>query len=1774
MKDGSVGLRIVIDSSQLNREILKSRREFNALGDEVVKESRRIESAFSGITQSVVGFAGAWSAKEVVSSLVKIRGEFQQLEVAFSSFLGSEQKASVLMSQITETAAKTPFGLQELASGAKQLLAYGASAEKVNGTLIRLGDIAAGLSMPLGDLVYLYGTTMTQGRLYTQDLNQFLGRGIPMIQGLADVMGVAEREVKGLVEEGKVGFPEVQKVIENLTNEGGKFGGLMDKQSHTIAGQISNIEDAFDMMFDKIGQQNEDVINSALEGTKWLIENYEVVGDTLMTLVATYGVYKASLMALTAYTNAAYNYEATQLRALLVDKTASMDADLAGAVAKGRMTSARAAEVQALRAELNAKIENARATSAEADAEAKAATQKRMRAQLEFNLAREAVEAKQQEIDAMEYLGQEKTANALRDEQDVLVKNMHAKAEALDAAAKDANTAKTKAQTAAQTVNTLQTQRDTVAKKLNGTQTKLLTVLTNGLKKTLNSLKAAWASNPVGLILMGVTMVAGALMTLGDATESASFESTKFGEAAAKTARQIDMLFAVIKATNNKSKAHGDALDELIKIYEDAGIHIDHERDLLQQLNDEREKAIELIKAEGEERDKANNIAAYNEAIASSTQSMTDKMLEQLKVAEIDGSGFLFFDDRNADATQKRAAEITKIIGSIFESEADEIAKITDVAEREKRMTETLDKAAEAYMNIMGYDENSKEHGHSIGFFNLDVKWEEILTDYVDKVGTLTTARDKLTASYEEAEKASKKEAEATDYTTLSFDDLFKATMKVDENLNDIGNANVRPKIDTSSISKALTMIDTLAQQLGVAGPLFAVLGEKLGSYTEEDDDETQVTAADELERRMADAIKSRKGVSKMLKDVNESLDNAIVGSAEEQKLLALQKRLQDAQKKFKSAENAKKEAEARKKAEEDAEKQLRKIQQQNSRDEIALRAESHEKKMAQIEQEYEEEKAKIEQQITELAKLNKKAGTTGLNSNGLTPEQQKAVDEALRLATQNRIKSEEELLKESASAMRDYLKEYGSFQQQKLAIAEDYAQRIAKATTEGDKLRLQKERDNALSKMSYESISMGIDWRALLTGVGSLSVEMMKPMLAQLEAYTMTDDYAKADMDEREKVAELILELRRFVGTGSNKTWEDLATATQKFEAAVATYRDLEEQERVAYEKLATAKEQLAKGEITQAEYDKLNATATELSTQTVNAKNEMQSLGNTLNETTEEIKNYVSPLTTALNKLGTWKGVEGFDNVKNSVESIDELKGSLDTALGGMNEGLGKNIGTALSSTMSSTLSSIGGEVTSFISSGVGGIVGIIAQIPRLILDMVGNIKNMITGVLDSLTELISLRWIDDFVVSILDAIGGLIDAIFDLPENLFHVVEAIIVDGVGGLLNTIIGRIGNILSFGLLSSKGPAEWFSGSNAQEVQETIDRLTDRNERLTTAVETLTNEIKQGRGAKSVEEYRKAVELQSEINKNALDIAKAQASYVGSHHSWAYYWEGFTEEEIARISKQIGRAWDGDLWSLSPDEMELLRSNVDIWERIQNSGEGGYGERLTEELDKYIEQAGKLEELTEALYEGLTGMSFDSMYSNFVDSLMDMEYSAKDAAEDISEYFAKAMLSNKIGEIIGDDLEDWYEKFGKAMEDGMTEEERENLMNEYLGYVEEAEKWRDEIFAATGYGGTSASQDSTKKGFATASQDSVDELNGRFTGIQMSVEAIKSQTGVIIDLTRSQRLDVATMRQHTEELRGLALSSINHLADISRNTYQLHEMNERLGQIEKHTRKL
>lgn len=334
--NGRIGFSLGLDDSDLRRQINAVVAQFGRMGDVVEEEGGRMDSTFSRLARSLSGIAAGWSVKEFTAKVAQVRGEFQQLEIAFETMLGSGAKANALMSQLTHTAAVTPFDLQGVASGAKQLLAYGTAAEEVNETLTRLGDIASGLSIPLGDMVYLYGTTMTQGRLYTQDLRQFMGRGIPLAEELANQFGVAKDEVGELVTAGKVGAEEVKKAIWNMTNEGSKFGGLMEKQSASITGQISNLEDAVDMMFNDIGKASQGAITTAISGVSTLIENYEEVGTILASIATAYGTYKAAIAAVAV----AQRVNITLLRQAVVEKklaaAASITLSNAEAIAAAR----------------------------------------------------------------------------------------------------------------------------------------------------------------------------------------------------------------------------------------------------------------------------------------------------------------------------------------------------------------------------------------------------------------------------------------------------------------------------------------------------------------------------------------------------------------------------------------------------------------------------------------------------------------------------------------------------------------------------------------------------------------------------------------------------------------------------------------------------------------------------------------------------------------------------------------------------------------------------------------------------------------------------------------------------------------------------------------------------------------------------------------------------------------------------------------------------------------------------------------------------------------------------------------------------------------------------------------------------------------------------------------------------------------------------------------------------------------------------------------------
>lgn len=296
------GLKFEItgDNSSLLRSFRESQEAASSMAKKIEDSGASIDGVINRITTAAAGMLTAFSAQQFASKVMSVRGEFQQLEVAFTTMLGSASEASRLMDQLVKTAATTPFDLQGVANGAKQLLAYGTSADEVNETLVRLGDIAAGLSIPLGDLVYLYGTTMTQGRMFTQDLRQFQSRGIDMTGELSKQFGIAKDKVGEFVTAGKVGADAVKQAIVSMTSEGGRFAGLMEKQSHTITGQISNIEDAITNMFDKIGEKNEGVINTGLGAVSYLVEHWEAIGKVVLEVAVAYGTYKAALLAVYA----------------------------------------------------------------------------------------------------------------------------------------------------------------------------------------------------------------------------------------------------------------------------------------------------------------------------------------------------------------------------------------------------------------------------------------------------------------------------------------------------------------------------------------------------------------------------------------------------------------------------------------------------------------------------------------------------------------------------------------------------------------------------------------------------------------------------------------------------------------------------------------------------------------------------------------------------------------------------------------------------------------------------------------------------------------------------------------------------------------------------------------------------------------------------------------------------------------------------------------------------------------------------------------------------------------------------------------------------------------------------------------------------------------------------------------------------------------------------------------------------------------------------------
>ena len=1548
--------------------------------ERVEKDGKSIDDVISNIQNSMNIAIGGWSIGKFVNQMMQVRGQFQQTEMAFKTMLQSEEKADALMKQLIRTAAVTPFGVEDVTEGAKQLLAFNVAAEDVNKTLIGLGDVAAGMGLNLKDLVMLYGTTIAKGKMDTMDLYQFLNRGIPIADEIAKVMGLdvtnAIKEVQKQIKAGKVTSDIFIQAMQSMTAEGSKFGGLMEAQSKTITGQISNIKDAIEQMFNDLGKSQEGVINTGLGVVSTLVENWETVGKVLMTVVAAYGAYKAAVIAMIAISKAQVAWES---------------------------------------------------------------------AKAFLSLAKSITTAK----DAMALFNLVSSSNVL------------------------------------------------------------------GLV--------------LGAVAAGVTM----FNLFGNSAEDAATKTSKFTESANEASSKVESLISILKTAKEGSKVYKDTIKELSNIYGNYGIAIDKIKedesnlvDVKQQEIDKSKELVEQIKLEATERNRANAISKANEEYNNRVDSAQQALLGKLKDYGTSSSGIAVgIQNIVSDSVIKQFDDLTQKMAGLNEHSKEYQTYLKQYNQLEASLISESEKLANAF-GFTG-DKTSDARKALIGYI-YELRAEKKLhteeADNINKAADATEDFGNKTTSTKNRINALQKQLQG------AGEDVHVLYNRVKEFMQNYSENNINFHVNFDAKIPSW-MQNMNIPELGRLGKYFSALARDLANNKKSGAlvNGKWMSTKDIAQRGWdyTNAANTRQ---------TKAEDDAKKKRREKEEAEANAKK--NATKAKKAAADAKKQAEDRKRAQEELNEDLKQLQQENIDTDISQMQEGTEKKIAEIKNDYAKRKAEIDKQEAEFKKKNKEAGKKVT----LTSAQSNALNKARDLATQEYNKKLDEVNREALTSMRDYLKEYGSLYQQKQAIAEEYEEKIAKAQTQGEKLSLQQQRKKDLQTIEINAIRQNIDWGSVFGDFGTMFKDQLEPNIEKLQELSKST----TDVNEQKTIQELISKLQGSATIWNSDIFKKVSDDINSYQSAMQGYIDAQEREIEATKAVTKAQEDLAKA--------KKSGDKTSISKAEANlsrAQGVLATASNNVLEFGSSVQKASSDLQTSAQKA-----VSQFQQLENGLQGL--TSGSL-KGIGNSILGLDKLFGGSMQKDVANTL-----------AKGIQGLLGKDSDAAKSLTKalgdsgMAGEIISAILGILDILK----------------DGFGTLIS---NLMDTVFGAVTGILDDALSGdIVMKPLKSIGNNVSHILntLSFGGFNSLFGGDgNAKKVNDTIERLTDRNTLLQQSIEDLTDAMENSYGSKATSYYEQAYKNQQETNQNYLDIAKAQASYHGSHGSWNRYWGGFGSDEMDWIKKNVKSDFNGDLFSLSPEEMKLLRGNVAIWEHIENTGKGNYGGRLTEKLNDYIDQAGKLDELSDKLKESLTQISFDSMKDSFVSELMDMSKSAQDFADDFSEMMQKALLSYSMEDLINGDLKKLYDDWAKAIEDNdgkLTETDIEAFNKRYDDIVQEGLKRRDEWAKVTGYtGSSSSSQTATSGGWASMGQDTADELNGRFTALQISGESIAQN----MTTTISQMESIVTLGISTNgavlEIRNMMIMTNSYLEDIvkySKLTYndfgaKLDDMNRRLKDI-------
>lgn len=1816
LEGGAVGARQTLENMR-NEYVLyagsanPAKEATNMLTDSMSQMIERMKSAptagegMSSLFQRVTGDAHMLSAallgglgfEQLTSSIFNTRSQFQQLEISFNTMLGSADKSKQLMDELIQTAAHTPFDLSSVTSGAKQLLAYGTEAKDVNKTLVQLGDIASGLNIPLGELVYLYGTTVSQGRMFTMDLRQFMGRGVPLAEELGKILHQNTTEVQESVSKGKVTSDIFKEAIANMTQAGGRFGGLMEQQSKTLEGQWSNIGDSIQQMFNEIGKKSEGVFSSGLSIISAMVENWQEVIKVIGVATVAVGSYRASLMAAASIRKAEeaqkaddmmkgidaeikrlQDLENSNYKSLGKDKKqerVNKQQDLASIVGdtsvsddfvKARLDAAEQEGV--ISAQMRSQLETKRELLQ---------TQQQATAQSQIELdeeKRKTEELRQQKIESLKEdlktttekisnlddrdveLARQYTAalNDLQDAQDAFAEAQKFVEETADGAnlafdaegnAVNALEAKERLATAAKKVNiaqtnvstiasqqrgaalireqlqerqaTLQTQLNSVSQATNTTTKKASTLataastvknaihtasvkimttaelmLSNAVKSTTMALKGMWAAmlaNPITGIITLVTTLASAVAMFGGEEEDISVDTKHFGDSAENTRAKVDGLLNVMRSSKEGTDAYNKAKEELIQTYEQFGIKCDAEKDNLTTLKGKHDEFVATLQLENAEREKAN-------ALMSATSQYTEARNKEDDNFSKDLSGHWYQGGQHVD--KEDITSIQMMYNSIATDE---------VLDRLAKLKQRVDDSTLSY----------KEH---IDAFN-------IYTNAVKKtfapIDSFLEKQHYNIATIENTDHSILEHTSNLAKLKISYKNAEDAIMKAAAENVDWNNTQARSQWVAQQNKQSIDALTSSTDQL------ISIWNQEYGLNLKIHYDDTEIPSwmkslTDKqlqslINRRKADLNRqeqyrtNHKGSKLLTKQGNQlrdenanRLDVAMAGSILKDREV---KRKADANKpkettkkatpkKTGATDDPQARAYERKKAEEDYSKSISSYSEKAS-DELSKRRtelikNETEKEIAQINMSSDKEKKAIEDSIDKLVEAKKKKdqivwvnsgkgrkasmwkqgksdaeyrkevlGTQMVDDKGNHLGKtigQNSEDQIALIEKQRQLKLKE-IQQAEIKDMLDFMKQYGSLEQQRYAILKEYADKIDLAREKGDTFgaaSAEMEMSDQLKKLNFSDFKDSINWDVVFQDMNRLSIpyleDLRKKMKELLGSGTLEIDDMKTVSDQIYKIDDAISEQKDRWGLVND---------------AVREHRRLIDEAKDAQDRLAQAR----KGEF-DAKADNMSQrrkiqgvfaeSGVNIDTSNITSANKDKLMGSTKNlsvSQTEKLRKLFDDLAVSEVKVGKATKEVGKAQEEAKVKQ-DAAKKSLHDTIEEWAEGLRK---------IQEKLKDLPGLVDAL---GLGN---------------TGFGKAVNNG---------------------MDALNSGTQAFSDFASGNY----------IGAAMNGIktIGSLGKMFGIG------------GGNGAEVAKKTEELTESNDRLMYSIDKLKDSIDKSSGYTAVSNYNAAYDAQKQVNTQTMDILKTQMGYHGAHHSNAYYWN-LSAQDYAAINKTLAQqsAVRGgytnssinkvnsleDIYKLTPEQMADIRThNADVWKNMTDQGK--YDK--TEYWEQYTELAGKLEELTEQINENLTQTTFDSMKSDFINNLMDMSKSAKDFSNDFTTMLNQSMLNFALGDLMNKKLKPLYESWANKMKENggrqLTPTELNNLKEEYDKIVQEGLAIRDNIADITGYK-QSYEQSASSGSFESMSQDTGEELNGRFTAVQIATEGTYEEAKLV-----------------------------------------------------------